>query len=79
MRALARHGAMRGKEIAKACGRKIVAGHVYILIQRLRRRGAVECHRMIGNPERGGPKVPVWRITARGRVAIKAMDMLEKT
>ncbi len=68
---------MRGVEIRDCVRGKIVAGHVYVLVQRLRRKGAVKRQRMIDNPERGGPQVPLWVITPWGRRTISAMDMLE--
>lgn len=77
LRALAAGGAMRGVEIRESVRGKIVQGHVYVLVHRMRRKGVIERYRTIDRPDRGGQKAPIWRITAWGRRTIKAMDMLE--
>ncbi len=70
-------GAMRTIELYEACRPAAKLGAIYVEVRRLVGRKYVARHRMVAARERPWMQVPQWRITPRGRTAIRAMKLLE--
>lgn len=66
----------RAVELVEASKGKIPRAQAWVLLSRLRARGALSVIRRVDN-ERGGLPVPVYELTRYGHIVIRAMDILE--
>ncbi len=76
LRVLQSERAARACELIEASRGMIPRNQAWMILRRLRRRGAIKvANRVDGG--RGGPTHPVYKLTDHGRRVLRAMDVLE--
>lgn len=76
LRVLHREKRARAIELIAASKGKIPRAQAWVLLQRLKSRGVLKVAKRVDSG-RGGLPVPVYELTAYGRIVIKAMNILE--